>query len=66
MVSTGGSAMTDLNLRRIAQMVGGPGGYILSSASTVAQGSSWGPITLSSYGVSPGAGHLAAALFFKT
>jgi len=65
MVSTGGSAMTDLNLRRIAQMVGGPGGYILSSASTVAQGSSWGPITLSSYGVSPGAGHLAAALFFS-
>lgn len=65
-VTTGGDTIGELNLRRVAQLIGAKGGYISSSATTSATGSYGGwTMPLASYGVSPGAGHIAVALFFQ-
>lgn len=65
-VTTGGDTIGELNLRRVAQLIGAKGGYISSSATTTATGSYGGwTMPLASYGVSPGAGHIAVALFFQ-
>ncbi|PAU63310.1 pilus assembly protein PilV [Pseudomonas sp. PIC25] len=63
-VTTGGSAAGEIDIRRVAQIIGAQGGYISSTNTTVAQGAAW-QVPLSNYGVSPGAGRLATALFFQ-
>ncbi|CCD29334.1 Type IV pilus protein PilV [Candidatus Glomeribacter gigasporarum BEG34] len=64
-VSTGGETIPELGIRRIAQLVGARGGFISSKDVTYAQGSYGGwRMPLSNYHISPGAGHLATALFF--
>lgn len=64
--TSGGETIQELSLRRIAQQIGAMGGYVSSAAATTATGS-YGGWTLSlpgNYGLNPGAGHLAIALFF--
>lgn len=64
-VTTGGETVPEMGVRRIAQLVGAQGGFISATDTTKAQGSYGGwQMALSSYGASPGAGHLASALFF--
>lgn len=65
-VTNGGDTISELNLRRVAQLIGAKGGYVSLTASTNATGSYGGwTMPLASYGVSPGAGHVAVALFFQ-
>lgn len=66
-VTTGGQTIDEKNLPRISKLVGADGGYISSANTAVAYGAykAWTE-TLSNYGVSPGAGHLASALFFDS
>lgn len=65
-VTSGGDTIGELNLRRTAQLIGARGGYVSSTSTTTAQGSYGGwSVPLASYGVAPGAGHLAIALFFQ-
>lgn len=66
LLTQGGETIKDIDLRRIAAMLGQQGGYVLSSAPTVATGlrEGWGPVATSAYGLSPGAGHIALALFY--
>lgn len=65
-VTSGGETISELGIRRIAQQVGARGGFISSTntANAVGSYSGW-TMPLASYGVSPGAGHLAVALFFQ-
>lgn len=63
-ITTGGSAAGEIDIRRAAQFIGAQGGYISSTNTAVAQGAAW-QVPLSNYGVSPGAGRLATALFFQ-
>ncbi|EOG4615001.1 shufflon system plasmid conjugative transfer pilus tip adhesin PilV [Pseudomonas aeruginosa] len=64
-VTTGGETISESSIRRIAKQVGARGGYVSKNDITKIEGSfgGWG-VPLASYGVSPGAGHLATALFF--
>ncbi|MGU5231500.1 shufflon system plasmid conjugative transfer pilus tip adhesin PilV, partial [Pseudomonas aeruginosa] len=64
-VTTGGETISESSIRRIAKQVGARGGYVSNNDTTKVEGSfgGWG-VSLASYGVSPGAGHLATALFF--
>ncbi|WP_454688239.1 shufflon system plasmid conjugative transfer pilus tip adhesin PilV [Achromobacter aloeverae] len=64
--TTGGQVIPDKELYRIASRVAA-GGVISSADSTVATGiqGGWGPVSLSTFGGSPGAGHLAVALFYR-
>ena len=65
-VTTGRGVIPELGLRRTAQIIGAQGGYISSTNPSVATGSygGWSTPLPGNYGVSPGAGHLAVALFF--
>ncbi|MBS2052334.1 shufflon system plasmid conjugative transfer pilus tip adhesin PilV, partial [Pseudomonas aeruginosa] len=64
-VTTGGETISETNIRRIAKQVGARGGYVSNVDTTKVEGSFGGwAVPLASYGVSPGAGHLATALFF--
>lgn len=64
-VTTGGDTIKELHMLEISKLVGARGGYISSTAPTIASGSFGGWSTaLAPYGVFPGAGHLAAGLFF--
>lgn len=64
-VTRNGDAINDLALIDIAKRVGAKGGYISAQNTGVATGSFGGWSTsLANYGGSPGAGHLATALFF--
>lgn len=65
-VTRNGQAIKDLSLIDIAKQIGAQGGYVSSLNTTAATGSFGGWSTaLGPYGVSPGAGHLATALFFQ-
>lgn len=65
-VTTGGMAIPELSIRRIAQLIGSNGGYVSSTAPTLMQGSFGGWQTaLSNFSIAPGAGHYAASLFFQ-
>lgn len=65
-VTEGGEVIKELSLRVIAKQIGAEGGYVSISDATVAVGSFAGWTTaLAPYGVAPGAGHLATALFFQ-
>ncbi|MBJ9686542.1 shufflon system plasmid conjugative transfer pilus tip adhesin PilV [Burkholderia vietnamiensis] len=63
-VTSGGQAISEGNMRKIAQLVGGAGGYISSANPNVANGiyGAWGPKTIPS---SPGAGHMVYSLMFQ-
>ncbi|MGG5543211.1 shufflon system plasmid conjugative transfer pilus tip adhesin PilV [Burkholderia vietnamiensis] len=63
-VTSGGQAINEGNMRKIAQLVGGAGGYISSTNPSVANGiyGAWGPKTIPS---SPGAGHMVYSLMFQ-
>lgn len=63
-VTSGGQAIGEGNMRKIAQLVGGAGGYISSTNPNVANGTygAWGPKTIPN---SPGAGHMVYSLMFQ-
>jgi prepilin-type N-terminal cleavage/methylation domain-containing protein len=64
-VTTGGDTISGVNLRRLARLIGAMGGSISATDTSRATGSFGGwSMPLSNYGVSPGAGHVAVALFF--
>lgn len=64
-VTTGGETISESSIRRIAKQIGARGGYVSNVDLTKVEGSFGGWwVPLASYGVSPGAGHLATALFF--
>ena len=64
-VTQSGEAIGEMSLLEISRLIGARGGYISKSSSSVATGtmSGW-QVSLASYGLSPGGGHLATALFF--
>lgn len=64
-ITTGGETISEIIIRRIAKQVVARGGYVSNVDTSQVEGSfgGWG-VPLASYGVSPGAGHLATALFF--
>lgn len=65
-VTTGGETVDDMNVRRVANLVGAKGGFVSSSNAAVAEGAFGGWQTpVATFGVSPGGGHLATALFFE-
>ncbi|CAG9230043.1 Type IV pilus biosynthesis protein [Paraburkholderia tropica] len=63
-VTTGGQSISDGNAQQVATLLGGAGGYVPSSAPATGQGAfnAWN-IAWSNFGGSPGAGHVAYALF---
>ncbi|WKN24444.2 shufflon system plasmid conjugative transfer pilus tip adhesin PilV [Azotobacter vinelandii] len=63
-VTTGGQTIPEIGIRSIAEHLGGPGGFISSTNPNVIQGIRGGwQVALSDYGINPGAGHTASALF---
>lgn len=65
-VTSNGDAIKELYMIDIAKRIGAQGGYVSSLSPAIASGSFGGWSTpLSAYGVSPGGGHLASALFFQ-
>ena len=65
-ITTGGMAIPEMSIRRIAQLIGAKGGYVSKTSPTILQGSLGGWQTaLSNFSISPGAGHYAASLFFQ-
>ncbi|WP_036993397.1 shufflon system plasmid conjugative transfer pilus tip adhesin PilV, partial [Metapseudomonas furukawaii] len=64
-VTVNGDVIREMHLLEISKLMGAKGGYISSTNTAVAFGSFGGWQTaLAPYGVAPGAGHLATALFF--
>ncbi|VXC24175.1 Pilus assembly protein PilV [Pseudomonas sp. 8Z] len=63
-VTTGGTAAGEIDIRRVAQLIGAQGGYISTTNTAIAQGAAW-QVPLSNFGITPGAGRLATALFFQ-
>ncbi|UEP40681.1 shufflon system plasmid conjugative transfer pilus tip adhesin PilV [Burkholderia sp. B21-005] len=63
-VTSGGQTISEGNMRKIAQLIGGAGGYISSTNPSVANGSygAWGPKTIPN---SPGGGHMVYSLMFE-
>ena len=65
-VSTGGQTIRELDGRRVAQYMGARGGFISSVDTSIATGSFGGwQVPLASFGVTPGSGHIATALFLE-
>lgn len=65
-VTQNGETISDIYLIEIAKQMGAKGGYIASTNTATAMGSFGGwSMSLAPYGVAPGAGHLASALFFE-
>lgn len=63
-VTINGETIQEMSLYEIAKSIGARGGYVSSTNTAVATGSFGGWQTaLAPYGVTPGAGHLATALF---
>ncbi|MBR7919732.1 shufflon system plasmid conjugative transfer pilus tip adhesin PilV [Burkholderia vietnamiensis] len=63
-VTSGGQAISEGNMRKIAQLIGGAGGYISSTNPSVANGNygAWGPKTIPN---TPGGGHMVYSLMFQ-
>jgi len=63
-VTSSGQTISERNMRKISQLVGGAGGYISSTNPNVAVGTygAWGPKTIPG---SPGAGHMVYSLMFQ-
>lgn len=64
-ITTGGETIPETSIRRISKQVGARGGYISNIDTSVVEGTYGGwNVSLAPYGISPGEGHLATALFF--
>ena len=64
-VTSGGTAINDIDLGSIAASIGSMGGSVRSTSSTTLTGAMGGwSIPLADYGVTPGAGHLGGAIWF--
>lgn len=65
-LTQGGQTLDEIGARELAQNLGAPGGFIANDATGVVQGIRGGwQVALSNYGTSPGAGHVASALFLQ-
>ncbi|MEB0222042.1 shufflon system plasmid conjugative transfer pilus tip adhesin PilV [Pseudomonas sp. AB12(2023)] len=65
-VTTGGQVISELAGRRISQLMGATGGFVSKVDTSVATGSFGGWVMpLAAYSISPGAGHVATALFLQ-
>ena len=63
-LTTGGQPISEIGIREVAENLGGPGGFVSSMNPSVIQGVRGGwQVALSNFGVNPGAGHTASALF---
>lgn len=64
-VTQGGEAISEMSVIEAARLMGARGGFVSKKSTGIATGSLGGwQVTLATYGVAPGAGHLASALFF--
>lgn len=59
----GGTTFSNINRIRIGNYVGADGGYVPSTATGTAKGQMWGPVSLSTYGLTAGQCQLVVALF---
>jgi type II secretory pathway pseudopilin PulG len=65
-LTTGGETIDEIGTREIAENLGGTGGFIPTSNTGIVQGVRGGwQIALSNYGMNPGVGHTASALFLQ-
>ncbi|ATV19203.1 shufflon system plasmid conjugative transfer pilus tip adhesin PilV [Pseudomonas avellanae] len=65
-ITTGGQAIDEIGTRAIAENIGAPGGFIPYNNTGVIQGVRGGwQLALSNYGINPGVGHTASALFLQ-
>ncbi|MBX4139594.1 shufflon system plasmid conjugative transfer pilus tip adhesin PilV [Pseudomonas sp. S5F11] len=65
-LTTGGETIDEIGTREIAENLGGTGGFIPVSNNGIVQGVRGGwQIALSNYGMNPGTGHTASALFLQ-
>lgn len=65
-ITTGGETIDEIGTREIAENLGGTGGFIPVSNASIVQGVRGGwQIALSNYGMNPGVGHTASALFLQ-
>ncbi|MDR6680230.1 shufflon system plasmid conjugative transfer pilus tip adhesin PilV [Pseudomonas oryzihabitans] len=65
-LTTGGQALDEMGTREIAENLGAPGGFVPVANTGIIQGVRGGwSLALSNYGVNPGAGHTASALFLQ-
>ena len=63
-LTTGGEVIDEIGTREIAENLGGTGGFIPVDNTGIVQGVRGGwQIALSNYGMNPGSGHTASALF---
>lgn len=65
-LTTGGQTIDEMGTREIAENLGAPGGFVPVANTGIIQGVRGGwSLALSNYGVNPGAGHTASALFLQ-
>ncbi|MEE4678359.1 shufflon system plasmid conjugative transfer pilus tip adhesin PilV [Pseudomonas alliivorans] len=65
-ITTGGQVVDEIGTREIAENIGAPGGFIPYNNTGVIQGVRGGwQLALSNFGVNPGVGHTASALFLQ-
>ncbi|WP_282282444.1 shufflon system plasmid conjugative transfer pilus tip adhesin PilV [Pseudomonas sp. PS02302] len=65
-LTTGGQVIDEIGTREIAENLGAPGGFVPVANTGIVQGVRGGwSLALSNYGVNPGAGHTASALFLQ-
>ncbi|WP_122762282.1 shufflon system plasmid conjugative transfer pilus tip adhesin PilV, partial [Pseudomonas viridiflava] len=65
-LTTGGQVIDEIDTREIAENIGAPGGFIPYNNTGVIQGVRGGwQLALSNFGVNPGDGHTASALFLQ-
>ncbi|UUW72391.1 shufflon system plasmid conjugative transfer pilus tip adhesin PilV [Pseudomonas oryzihabitans] len=65
-LTIGGQTIDEMGTREIAENLGAPGGFVPVANTGIVQGVRGGwSLTLSNYGVNPGAGHTASALFLQ-
>jgi len=65
-LTTGGQTLDEVATREIAENLGAPGGFVPVANTGILQGVRGGwSLALSNYGVNPGAGHTASALFLQ-
>ncbi|SHN12655.1 shufflon protein, N-terminal constant region [Pseudomonas asturiensis] len=63
-ITTGGESIDEIGTREIAENLGGTGGFVPVATPTTVQGTRGGwQVNLTNFGINPGAGHTASALF---
>lgn len=61
--AAGGQDLTDADRRRVANLAGPGGGYVLHAQPDQLRGTIWGPVASSTYGLNAGACQLVGAIF---